>query len=83
MSVDIYVCLLHRQLLDQYTDLKKVVEDCINVDLNTAELQDVKRSVRDLRRQLGHKLVDKKEFSDDPLNESADELQQVRVGASL
>ena len=45
--------------------------------MDTNALQNAKRSVRDLRRQYGHKLVDRKEFSMDPLNESADELEMV------
>jgi hypothetical protein len=45
--------------------------------MSTDDLQVAKRNVRDLRRQYGHKLVDKKEFSMDPLNESAEELELV------
>ena len=68
-----------RELLDQYMSLRTVTEDCISVHMSTDDLQVAKRNVRDLRRQYGHKLVDKKEFSMDPLNESAEELELVSV----
>jgi hypothetical protein len=66
-----------QELLDQYMSLRTVTEDCISVHMSTDDLQVAKRNVRDLRRQYGHKLVDKKEFSMDPLNESAEELELV------
>lgn len=71
------VAVLHSQLKDQYASLRVVVEESLTLNVHVDQLQDAKRTVRDLRRQYGHRLVDQKEFSQDPLNESVEELQQV------
>ena len=64
--------------------LRVVVEETVNLNVQVDQLQDVKRTVRDLRRQYGHRLVDQKEFSQDPLNESMEELHRVSLlGACL
>ena len=74
----------HSQLKEQYVSLRVVVEETVNLNVQVDQLQDVKRTVRDLRRQYGHRLVDQKEFSQDPLNESMEELHRVSLlGACL
>lgn len=74
---EVYSALLHSQLKEQYASLRVVVEESLNLNVHVDQLQDVKRNVRDLRRQYGHRLVDQKEFSQDPLNESIEELHRV------
>ena len=73
----VYSALQHSQLKEQYASLRVVVEESLNLNVHVDQLQDVKRNVRELRRQYGHRLVDQKEFSQDPLNESIEELHRV------
>lgn len=79
----IYASLQHSQLNEQYASLKVVVEESVNLKVRVDQLQDIKRSVRELRRQYGHRLVDQKEFSQDPLNESMAELHRVSLFVAL
>ena len=59
------------------------MEESLSLNVHVDQLQDAKRAVRDLRRQYGHRLVDQREFSQDPLNESMEELQQVSIACTI